>query len=97
MMSYHIPPKTDDEEKIVGGVLTLRQVAFIGGGVLLGFLTAVSLFFVIGNFSIIVGILVAFSGTPFAFYKKNNLTLIGNWRRKKEYEKKNKYLINKIK
>lgn len=98
MASHYIPPETDDKEKIIGGVLDMQQFAFLTVGFLIGAGVALSTFYFLGNFSIVLGLIFGLSGVPFAFYKnkKSGLRLIPHLKRKRAFDKKTKYLFNVV-
>ena len=94
MRNYQVPPDTSEKEKVFGGLLTWGQLAWIAGGMVLAAITFMFLFKFLGRGSLLVALLVLPSGAPFAFYKKNGLTLFEYIRRKQEFKKKKKELPN---
>lgn len=95
MRVYSVPPDINEKEKIIGGFMDIGQFVWIICGVILGLITGISLFFVIKKIGIIIGVIVSFSGVPFAFKKVEGLTLFEYLRKKRVFNKKNKYLPNK--
>lgn len=94
---YQIPPNTGEEEKAIGGILTFVQFFWILGGFIL-FLVSTAFWFVLLKDAIMSGIIsspLLITGLPFAFYKKKDLTLFQYIKRKREFNKKSKKLINK--
>lgn len=96
---YKIPPDVKEKEKVIGGVLTLIQFLWLlgglGGGLFLFVVTWLatnSLFF--GLLFFVAGIGVS---APFAFYKKNELSLFGFLKYRRKLIKRNVYLPNKKK
>jgi len=77
MMTYIVPPDMKEREKIVGGVLTIAQFAWLLGGFIIGGLIFILLYTPAGGvIAMLVGLPIAAAlGLPFAFYKKNELTL----------------------
>jgi len=97
MRNYSVPPDINEKEKVIGGVLDLHQFFWLLGGFLLGTIVFIALFPFMGKLSLIFGAIFAISGTPFAFKKKEGLPLFEYIKRKRIFEKKNKYLPNKRK
>ena len=96
-MVYSVPADVREKEKIIGGLLTLGQFAWVGGGVLLGLASLAGMYMMTGTFIIAgpVGLMFACSGLPFAFYKKNGVDLPVYLVRKAKFKRKSKKLINK--
>lgn len=95
MRMYQIPPDTREKEKIIGGVLDLYQFFWILIGLLIGAGVFALLFFLIGGiFSIVIGAIFCLTGVPFAFYRKNGLTLFQLIKYTYLFNKKNHYLPN---
>lgn len=98
MRTYKIPPNTAEKEKIIGGLLNLNQLFWILGGLGLGALAFTLLFDVIGGIpALVIGVLFVPLGMPFAFYKKNELTLFRYLVYRHQFKKKEHYLPNKRK
>lgn len=86
------------KEKIIGGILNANQFGWLIGGLLLGILAFVGLFSITGpTFAVVIGIIIMPCGIPFAFYKKNELTLYQYLTYKKKFKKKVQKLPNKRK
>lgn len=96
---YQVPPDMKEKEKIIGGLLTLQQFYWILGGGGLGAFLFISTYLItkIGGLAIFLGILGMASGLPFALIKKHELPLFTYLRRKRQFKKKEKKLINKRK
>lgn len=96
-MVYNVPADVREKEKIIGGLFTLGQFAWIGGGVLLGLASLAGMYLLTDTFVIAgpVGLMFACSGLPFAFYKKNGVDLPIYLVRKAKFKRKTKKLINK--
>lgn len=96
MRNYPVPPDMREKEKVIGGLFDLTQFFWFLGGFVLGGIIFVFSFTVLrmGKLSIVPGIIGVCSGLPFAFYKKEELTLIEYIRRKKTFDKKTKILEN---
>lgn len=95
---YRVPPDTRVKEKVIGGVLTLAQAGWIAMGLVLGLLVFVLTFYVLGGaLALILAFFFSLTGLPFAFYKKEQLTLYQYLKYKRQFEKKTKYLPNKRK
>ena len=96
-MVYSVPADVREKEKIIGGLFTLGQFAWIGGGVLLGLASLAGMYMMTGTFVIAgpVGLMFACSGLPFALYKKNGVDLPVYLIRKARFKRKSKKLINK--
>lgn len=96
MRNYYIPPEADEKEKIIGGIMTNGQLIIVVAGALLGAGFVGLTFNFIGAFSLVPGILLASISVPFAFYKKDGLSLITIIRRRRKFNAKSKFLVNKI-
>ena len=95
MASYLVPPDMKEREKIVGGVLTMAQFAWLIGGLVIIGLIVLSLYSLMGLFSLIIGVPIGLGfGLPFAFYKKEELTLFRYLYLKSKFKKKKKELPN---
>lgn len=99
MRKYYIPPTIKEKEKVIGGVLTLGQFMYLIVGLVIGLVTGVVLYILTKSIEIaIVAILAGIgAGIPFAFYKKNGLTLLQYIKYKKIFLKKYKKLPKKRK
>lgn len=96
MGNYTVPPDTKEKEKIVGGLLYLSQAFWLALGFVIGSCTFILLYGLLGGvFSITIGIIIAGGvGVPFAFYKKEELTLFQYLRLKRKFKKKIQKLPN---
>lgn len=93
---YKVSADTSEKEKIIGGVLTAAQGAFIGVGVLIStglFLTMMNIMPASVAFVLAV-IPGAVFGLSFAFYQVEQLSLCAYLFYKHKFEKKTDYLIN---
>lgn len=95
---YHVSADTSEKEKIVGGVLTMAQGLWLAGGFLIFGIT----FLILQNilpipFAVGIALFPGLGfGLPFAFYQKQGQPLFTYLMLKKEFDKKNKYLINDL-
>jgi len=95
MATYIVPPDMKEKEKIVGGVLMISQFAWLMLGLLIAGIIFILLFSLMGIYSLIIAFPIGLSiGLPFAFYKKNELTLFQYLTLKSKFEKKRKALPN---
>lgn len=99
MRVYNVPPDMKEKEKVIGGVLNINQFFWILGGLALGASVFAMVFSLtrLGGLSIALGGIFCLSGTPFALYKKNGLTLYQYLTRKRKFKKKVKKLPNQRK
>ncbi|PLS19772.1 PrgI family protein [Bacillus sp. M6-12] len=86
----------NEKEKVIGGILNLNQFFWILGGLVIGASVFGLLFTLtkIGGLALTVGGIFCLSGTPFALFKKNGLTLFQYLTRKRKFKKKVKKLPN---
>lgn len=94
MRSYNVPPDVNEKEKIIGGILNINQFFWLLGGLLIGAIVFVLLYPLLDKYSLIVAGLFALSGTPFVLIKPKGLTLYEYLKRKRNFDKKTKYLPN---
>lgn len=95
MRKYNLPVSLTEKEKVIGGILNINQFAWIISGIVLGLAVFIISYFVINLFvAIILGLGYGVTGFPFAFYKKNGLTLFEYLSRKRKFNKKSKRLMN---
>lgn len=75
--TYGVPADVREKEKIIGGLLTIGQFGWCVAGFLIGLASFAGTFLLIRSMAIsaMIGIPLAFSGLPFAFYKKNGVPL----------------------
>lgn len=94
---YTVPADVREKERIIGGILTMGQFAWIVGGFLVGLASLSGVYLLTKTFVIAtpVGIMFAGTGLPFAFYKKNGVELPVYIKRKIKHSKKTHKLINK--
>lgn len=94
---YNVPADVREKEKIIGGILTIGQGAWLMGGFVLGLgsFAGVYLLTKIVPLAIIVGFPNACLGVPFAFIKKNGVPLPTYIVRKYKFNKKSHKLINR--
>lgn len=96
MAQYIVPPDMKEKEKIVGGVLNINQFAWLGLGLLIAGLIFIMLFNAMNLFGLIIAVpLGSAVGLPFAFYKKEELTLFRYLYLKLKFKKKVKALPNR--
>lgn len=95
MSSWQMPPDINEKEKIVGGILTLSQVGWLGIGVGGCFATVVVMKLMgLGWAGFIFGIPFIVEGIRFAIVKKEDLTLFKYYRIRSSFRKKVKLLPN---
>lgn len=94
---YNVPADTREKEKIIGGLLTIGQFAWIVCGFLLGLASLAGMYILTKSAYIAapIGMMFACSGLPFAFAKKNGVPLPVYLVRKARFKKKTHKLINK--
>lgn len=92
--SYAMPPDTNEEENIVGGLINKFQLVWLilGGGV--GAIFAVILFKLIGPVALIFAFPPIAVGCLFAFRKVENMTLFEYLRYKYRYNTSTKHFAN---
>ena len=91
---YSMPPDTTEKEKIFGGVLTLSQAGWIGGGFFLALILALLLFQIFKFFVIIICAVPFVAGCVFALKKKCNYTYFRYLMLKRRYDNRIKHYIN---
>lgn len=92
---YRMTPNTKEREKIIGGVLDIVQLAWLGVGVgIYAVLTLTTATF-LHIAAIFIWLPVLFVGVPFAFVKKGDLTLSKYISLKKKYKRSQKVYVNK--
>jgi len=95
-MTYQVPPDTNEKEKILGGMFTLAQTAWLAGGIII----AAIIFLVFGKTlgmgvgALFLAVPCLFLGAPFAFMKKHELALFDYLRRSHEFKSITKRLPN---
>lgn len=95
MRMYTVPPNMNEKEKVIGGILDINQFFWILGGLGLSATVFATTFGIVGGTaSLILAFPFIFAGTPFAFYKKHDLTLFQLITRRKKFKKKTKKLPN---
>ena len=94
---YNVPADVREKEKIIGGLLTLSQGAWLMGGFILGLgsFAGVYLLTKIVPLAIIAGLPTACTGVPFTWRKKNGVALPTYIVRKYKFNKKSHKLMNK--
>lgn len=91
MHRHALPSDTKGAEKIIGGILDLYQGLWIGIPLVLGMGTIITFYQVLGVFIAVLMVPICFVGVPFAFFKKEDLTLFQYLRL--YYQSKKKKLI----
>jgi|GEM_PF-6798491 len=92
---YKVPPDIRIKEKVIGGILTLAQAGWIAGGLVLGLILFLITFTLSKFLAVSLFIISTAIGLPFAFYKKEQLTLFQYLKYKHQFKKKSKFIINK--
>lgn len=96
MSLYVVPPDMKEKEKIVGGVLTIAQFAWLMLGLVVTGAIFALLFGLMKGYALILALPPGLAlGLPFAFYKKEELTLFRYLYLKSRHKRKNKSLPNK--
>lgn len=93
MQRHEIPADVKGREKIIGGILDIYQGMWLGGPLLVAAGILLSLYNAIGLGAIILALPVGLIGVPFAFYKKEELTLFEYLKLQYEFKKRKKILI----
>lgn len=93
---YQIPPDTREPDKIVGGILTLAQLAWIAGGLIIAAGVVVILKILLPGYFWVVGLILIPCGVPFALIKKKDMPLPKYLLLKLKFRQKPKYFINQI-
>lgn len=93
---YQTPPDTNEPDKIIGGVLTLVQLAWIAGGAVIAAGIVVILRFLFPGYFWVLGLLFLPSGVPFALFKKKGMPLPKYLLLKFKFRQNPKYYINQI-
>ncbi len=93
-MMYNMPPDTREKEKIVGGILDLPQVLWLGGGFVIYIILIISLFRFLSFFIIFLGIGFPIVGAIMAFKKKENMSYPRYLLLRNRYKRKIKYYVN---
>lgn len=95
MRMYTVPPNMNEKEKVIGGILNINQFFWVLGGLVLSALVFSTTFGIVGGTgSLVLAIPCIFAGTPFAFYKKYDLTLFQILKLRRKFKKKTKKLPN---
>lgn len=95
---YIVPPDMKEKEKIVGGILTISQFGWLMLGLALAGFIFIILYELFAIYSLIVAVPTGLAlGLPFAFYKKEELTLFQYLRLKSVFKKKPKQVPNRKK
>lgn len=95
---YYVPPDMSEKEKIIGGIFTMEQFLWLLAGGVAGVLVFISTFNKLGKvLSVIISFPFLLFGLPFAFHKVNDLSLYEYLKRKHNFNKKNKFLVNERK
>lgn len=94
---YNVPADVREKEKIIGGLLTIGQGAWLMGGFVLGLgsFAGVYLLTKMVPLALIISFPIACTGAPFAFFKKNGVPLPTYIIRKIKFNRKSHKLINK--
>ena len=94
--AYKVPADVSEKEKVVGGLITAAQAAWLA----LGFITTAGLFLIFikimpSVLAIILALPVGIAiGIPFAFWHKHGLCLKDYLLLRYRFKKKNKHLYN---
>lgn len=91
---YSMPPDTREREKIVGGILDIRQLGWLIVGFILYALFIITFFRILRIFAFILGLPFLIAGVFFAVKKVGEYTLAQHLRYKYKFNRKIKYYIN---
>lgn len=97
MKLYTLPPDTQEEEKTIGGMITMKQFFWLIGG----FISSLAVAIVVGSLtgSVVISILYAIAviifSIPFAFKKKYDMDLYSYLRLKIGHLNKTHQMVNK--
>jgi len=91
---YNMPPDTREKEKIVGGILDLRQFAWIAAGFILYVIHAFLLFKYINFVCLITGLVFLVWGLIFGLKKKDNMPYPTYLRYKFRFKRRPRYFVN---
>lgn len=96
MHQYEMPADTSAKEKSIGGILTFEQGAFIGGGIIAGFLVFLAISKLLGNFIIGIIFLIPFPiiGAFLAFKQVMDMPIYRYWLLKRKFNSKTKRLVH---
>lgn len=72
---YQIPPDTKEPDKIIGGILTMVQLAWIVAGIVIAAGVVVLLKLLLPGYFWVIGLILIPSGVPFAVVKKKGMAL----------------------
>ncbi len=92
-MQAMVPPTSKEKDKIIGGKIDINQLIWISCGLILG-----AIFLAIYSMTIgfMAGVLLCIPflliGCPFAFVKKDSMPLFTYLKRRKEFEKGQKFI-----
>lgn len=99
-MMHQVPPSTSEKEKILGGLLTLGQTAWLATGVVSATIVFIinSQILGMGKLGLIFAAPFLLVGVPFAFpfgkVKRYEMTLFDYLKRKQHFKRINKKLPN---
>lgn len=93
-MNYRVPADIKEKEKIIGGVLDLGQFLWCLLGIGAGFLVFALLSPFMKFFAALPALIAIGAFAPFVFYKVDEVPLPTYLKRKREFNKKTKYLPN---
>ena len=94
MRNYQVPPDTSEKEKVIGGLLTWVQLAWLSSGLIAAAIVFSITFDVLGKGALFFALLFLPIGLPFAFFKKHELEFFQYVKRKRAFKKKIKELPN---
>lgn len=96
LKNYDMPPAANEDEKIIGGILSFKQFGWLLGFFALGMLTFTFsyLIFRIKFLAIFLGICAFICGIPFAFIRKYDFSFYKYLKVKKNYNKQTKKFVN---
>lgn len=98
MRRYNVTSDTSEKEKIIGGLLDMGQGAWL----ILGFILIMAVFLLLKDvlppiLALIIALIPGCGiGLPFAFYKKEGLTLLQLILYKHRFASQTKFLVNDL-
>lgn len=95
MQMYSVPASTNEKEKIVGGLLTLNQVLWVGSGALVFFLTSLLLLSSLKVGALFLGLILGAPFVAFGLVKIQEVSLMTYIKRKRAFKKLTKQLPKK--
>lgn len=96
MAYYNVPPDTNEPDKIIGGVLTIGEVAWLSLGLLVAAVVALICRYLFGGATFLIGLIFLPVGVPFVWFKVKGMKLASFIKYKMKYLMEQKAYINII-